>query len=158
MYAIFLHSVIYGESGPESILGALARSIVLLASKAREQENKLGLLSPSHISSRPCSVNNNSTGNIPLCTMTEVQAVAHTMDILLACNRTQSGGDTYYCVEYLFRNPSLVVICPYSSHAEPLQVCWMHFNMAQAMLVSCSNVKVFWPPFLLPLDIVGTGR
>lgn len=54
--------------------------------------------------------------------MTEVQAVAYTMEILLACNRTQSGGDTYYCVEYLFRNPGLVVLCPYSSHAEPLQL------------------------------------
>lgn len=122
------YTVIYGESGPDSILGALARSIVLLASKAREKESKLGLLSPSYINARPSSAfvpsthHPSTSGYTPLCAMTEVQAVAHTMDILLACNRTQSGGDTYYCVEYLFRNPSLVVICPYSSHAEPLQV------------------------------------
>jgi hypothetical protein len=55
--------------------------------------------------------------------MSEVQAVAHTMEVLLACNRTQSGGNTYYCVDYLFRNPALVVLCPYSSHAEPLNIC-----------------------------------
>jgi hypothetical protein len=103
--------VIYGESGPESILGALARSIVSLAMKSREHE-------PRSPSGTPLALQQSQ----PLYAMNEVQAVAYTMDVLLACNRTQSGGDTYYCVEYLFRNPSLVVLCPYSSHAEPLQI------------------------------------
>lgn len=99
---------LYGESGPESIVGALARAIM---NKARSAKHKLGGGHSKY-----------SSSTTELWHMNEVQALTYTKDILLACNRTQSGGDTYYCVEYLFRNPSLVVLCPFSSHAEPLKI------------------------------------
>jgi hypothetical protein len=41
-------------------------------------------------------------------------------------NRTQSGGDTYYCVDTLVRRmtgtDNLAIICPFSTEGEPLQV------------------------------------
>lgn len=134
--------IIHGEYGPEAILGALARVLTTLAlqAKAHEETSKsLGLeaATPSTSGSARAdkkqpdqhrlssSVSQLALARIPsssLGSLNEVQIVAHTMEILLACNRTQSGGDTYYCVEYLFRNPNLAVVCPYSSHAEPLQI------------------------------------
>lgn len=99
---------LYGESGPESIVGALARAIM---NKARSSKH-----------SARGGHSKYSSSTTELWHMNEVQALTYTKDILLACNRTQSGGDTYYCVEYLFRNPSLVVLCPFSSHAEPLKI------------------------------------
>ncbi|KAM3575550.1 hypothetical protein VYU27_002542 [Nannochloropsis oceanica] len=164
---------IHGESGPEAILGALARTLSKLAQKSKEFEQEeassipspslgglslgaaaadggigsshhirahkshhtqyhhqhqlsssvpAGLLRPLSSSFSSSSSSASSAPHSPLSALNEVQVVSHTMDILLACNRTQSGGDTYYCIEYLLRNPELVVVCPYSSHAEPLDI------------------------------------
>ena len=128
--------VIYGESGPEAILGALARTLTSLALKAKDYEDARPLTASSTASHSTTHSthhhhhhhhhrHSSSVAHGPpplLSALNEVQLVSHTMEILLACNRTQSGGDTYYCVEYLFRNPNLVVVCPYSTHAEPLQI------------------------------------
>ena len=127
--------VLYGEdaAGPEAILGALARTITQLAARAKELEVLLlpasrpaSQASQAH-TTRPAAPPSQQQQQQqqplpPLSGLTEVQIVSHTLEILLACNRTQSGGDTYACVEYLFRHEGLVVVCPYSSHAEPLQI------------------------------------
>lgn len=125
-----------GGAGPEAILGALARTILELAARARELEAMAAAAaragssstsspsSPGHApAQQPQQQQQPQQPPAPLLSgLTEVQVVAHTLEILLACNRTQSGGDTYACVEYLFRNQGLVVVCPYSTHAEPLQI------------------------------------
>ena len=59
----------------------------------------------------------------------ESQAVVYARDILLACNRTRSGGDSYLCVESLCRNPELVVLCPSSNQAEPLKIIVRHSSV-----------------------------
>ena len=54
--------------------------------------------------------------------ITEAQAVSYSRDILLASDRTRSGGDSYFCAENLCLNRNLVVLCPSSSEASPISV------------------------------------
>jgi hypothetical protein len=54
--------------------------------------------------------------------ITEAQAVSYARDILLASDRTRSGGDSYYCAEHLCLNRALVAICPTSVEARPLSI------------------------------------
>mmetsp|Transcript_48133 Transcript_48133/g.72779 ORF Transcript_48133/g.72779 Transcript_48133/m.72779 type:complete len:938 (-) Transcript_48133:79-2892(-) len=58
--------------------------------------------------------------------ITESMALSYARDVLLSCNRTRSGGDSYYCVDTLCSNPDLVVLCPSSTVAEPLTVTVKH--------------------------------
>ena len=55
-----------------------------------------------------------------------MSALKYARDVLLACNRTRSGGDSYYCVENLCSNQELAVLCPSTSKAEPLQILVHH--------------------------------
>ncbi|OQR85597.1 hypothetical protein ACHHYP_11648 [Achlya hypogyna] len=58
-----------------------------------------------------------------VCTeLSEADALGVVRSILLASNRTQSGGDTYETVDFLFHNAALVVLCPGAVEAAPLQV------------------------------------
>lgn len=54
----------------------------------------------------------------------ESQIVQCARDLLVLCNRTQSGGDTYFCVDALLRGgedaKELTILTPYSASAEPL--------------------------------------
>ncbi|KAL3772658.1 hypothetical protein ACHAW5_008608 [Stephanodiscus triporus] len=86
--------VIKGDSlnGPERVVGQLTQHI-------------LG----NHVSSQ-------------LDIITEVQAISYARDILLACDRTRSGGDSYFCLENLCLNRTLVVLCPSSTEASPISV------------------------------------
>ena len=54
--------------------------------------------------------------------MSEMHAMAFTRNVLLACNRTQSGGFSYEAVELLFGNRDHVFIMPMSAEAEPLEI------------------------------------
>ncbi|KAL7571738.1 hypothetical protein ACA910_002837 [Epithemia clementina (nom. ined.)] len=78
--------------GPEAIVGAVAHSI-LRASRE--------------------STNGQSD-------MMESQALAYARDILLAGNRTRSGGDSYFCISTLCSNSELVVVTPSAREAEPV--------------------------------------
>ena len=51
--------------------------------------------------------------------LTESQALSYTRDALLAGNRTRTGGDSYFCINMLCRNPGLAVIVPSGREAEP---------------------------------------
>lgn len=85
--------------GPERILGALTRCI-LTFDKMKVEKSSM---------KKAKKVN-------------ESVAVSFARDILLAANRTRSGGDSYYCVDTMCSNPDLVCLCPMSSEAEPLQI------------------------------------
>jgi len=56
--------------------------------------------------------------------ITEIQAIAFARDILLACNRTRSGGDMFFTIQALCAQPDLVVVCPRSVNAtdSPLSI------------------------------------
>ncbi|CAE7631541.1 unnamed protein product [Symbiodinium microadriaticum] len=52
----------------------------------------------------------------------ESQVLSCARDVLLSCNRTQSGGDTYYTVESLFVNRDFAVLTPFACEADPLEI------------------------------------
>ena len=54
--------------------------------------------------------------------VTESQAVSFARDVLLACDRTKSSGDSYLCAENLCLNRDLVVLCPASTGAKPISI------------------------------------
>lgn len=91
--------VISGESfhGPDRIIGNLTQQII------------------HHNQYNSCHDGKRSS-------ITEAQAVSYARDIMLATDRTRSGGDSYYCIENLCLNRDLVVICPTSTVAAPLSI------------------------------------
>ena len=90
------------EGGAERIVGALARCIMDFDKSSPFSRSK------SRIS--------------------EIQSIAFARDILLACNRTRSSGDLYFCMETLCTQPNLVVLCPSSNVASPLSIEVSHVN------------------------------
>ncbi len=98
--------IIKGDSfhGPDRIIGQLARQIL-------SSDN--ALLPGNHTSLQLDGTRNR---------ITEVQAISYARDILLACDRTRSGGDSYFCLENLCLNRTLVVLCPSSTEATPLSI------------------------------------
>ncbi|EJK74081.1 hypothetical protein THAOC_04263 [Thalassiosira oceanica] len=54
--------------------------------------------------------------------VTESQAVSCARDVLLACDRTKSSGDSYLCAENLCLNRDMVVLCPASTGAKPISI------------------------------------
>jgi hypothetical protein len=50
----------------------------------------------------------------------EAQALTYARDILLAGNRTRSGGDSYFCINTLLQNPDLAVVVPSSGEVDPV--------------------------------------
>jgi len=81
------------ENGPERIFGSLTTKILACNKKNVHVESSVS----------------------------EMQAISFARDILLASNRTRSGGDSYYCVD-LFCRSDLVAVCPHSNIAEPLSI------------------------------------
>lgn len=104
--------LIKGGSGhaPERIVGAVTREIIRM-----DRSSPLRPDDPSFIWKG----------------VTELQALSFARDILLSCNRTRSGGDSYYCVDALTNHPSMVVLVPSSSEAEPLSVIIEHYQPPQ---------------------------
>lgn len=101
--------LIKGGSGqaPERIVGAVTREILRM-----DRSSPLRPKDPSFIWKG----------------VTELQALSFARDILLSCNRTRSGGDSYYCVDALTNHPSMVVLVPSSLEAEPLSVTIEHYQ------------------------------
>jgi len=101
--------VLVGDAfhGPERIVGRLTQ-LILSSCDAVMQDNSNDYMEQS-------SSNNQSV-------ISEAQAIRYARDILLASNRTRSGGDSYYCAENLCLNRNMIVICPSSSEATPLSI------------------------------------
>lgn len=97
--------------GPEKIVGRLTRSILDFDRIATKEEAKMTKADANH-TNRFC--------------IKESEAVFYARDLLLSSNRTKSGGHSYYCASALCNNPSLVVIVPNSSTAEPLRLTLRH--------------------------------
>ncbi|KAL3808499.1 hypothetical protein ACHAXA_008320 [Cyclostephanos tholiformis] len=98
--------VIKGNSfyGPERIVGQLTQQI-LFSDNVSSQRNHT-------------SIQLGGTQH----RISEAQAISYARDILLACDRTRSGGDSYFCLENLCLNRTLVVLCPLSTEANPLSI------------------------------------
>lgn len=60
--------------------------------------------------------------------ISESQSLSYARDILLCGNRTRSGGDSYYCVNTLCKNPHQVVVVPSGLEAEPWQINLSHIQ------------------------------
>lgn len=103
--------VYHGDSGhaPERMMGALARRIMLYGRSNLNSDDEETEQS-AH------------TGNVSKYDMSESQALSYARDILLSGKRTRSGGDSYFCVDTLCNNPSLIVVVPSSTEAEPLSI------------------------------------
>jgi hypothetical protein len=96
--------VFRGDSGhgPERILGALTRRILTVG---RTHDDETGL---------PSSLLDSD--------LQESKALVYARDILLAGNRTRSGGDSYFCVDTLCRNADLVVVVPSGTEVTPIAI------------------------------------
>ena len=122
--------VLAGDSfhGPERIVGRLTQQILSLDDTASSSSSSSSLpLATSSSSSGKTSGNascdkSGSSNSSSSTRITEAQAISYARDILLACDRTRSGGDSYFCAENLCLNRDLVVLCPSSTEAKPLSI------------------------------------
>jgi hypothetical protein len=105
------HELFVGGSGhsPEMIIGALMRYII------------------GFDKSSPLSANATDAQKSKYC-IRESQALSYARDILLAGNRTRSGGDSYFCVNTLCKSPELAVVVPSSLEAEPWTISFTHIQ------------------------------
>eukprot|EP00978_Attheya_sp_CCMP212_P007854 scaffold18267_cov53-Attheya_sp.AAC.3 len=103
--------------GPERIMGALARCIMRV-DRSTEQAHSIG---DKH-------------------RITEAQALSYARDVLLACNRTRSGGDSYYCFDTLCNNSHLVALCPSSTEADPMKIVVGHAGAEQSLSNSTNQL------------------
>ena len=111
--SVSINNVIYkGDAGhgPERIIGALSRCIL-------EFDSTFDNITTLH---HLDSIHKKNKSRI-----SPKQAVIYARDILLACNRTRSGGDSYYCVDNLCSNSALMFLRP-SLEAEPLSINISH--------------------------------
>lgn len=92
--------VITGDKGPEAMVGAIVRHVLEQAERIRTA----------------------LAGTGEKFDLNEGHALSCVRDVLLACNRTESGGDTYLCVSTLLSNPDLVVLTPFASEADPMDI------------------------------------
>lgn len=105
-----------GEHGPETMLGELVRIILV---NIQEMRNR-------YITSLPL----NSTKDIDIlkkknnlfADLDESQALSCSRDVLLSCNRTESGGDTYFAIESLLVNKEYAVLTPFASQEDPVEI------------------------------------
>lgn len=143
---------ISGELGAESMLGALVRHLNDKADALRHLQDKQkpkdqqDYLKSRHLgdaaskrdshatssASGSSNANTNGNGNANAnksltsvdFSITEAQIVECAKDLLVLCNRTQSGGDTYFCIEAFLSGDYMKEFCiltPYSASAEPLE-------------------------------------
>lgn len=92
--------IITGDKGPAAMIGAIVRHVLEQAERIRAD----------------------LAGTGEKFDLNEGHALSCVRDVLLACNRTESGGDTYLCVSTLLSNPDLVVLTPFASEADPMDI------------------------------------
>jgi len=108
--------IISGEHGPEAMIGAIVRHIFDKVQTIR-----------SKISASLCDgtiLSLHDSKNDYNFDLTEAQVMACARDLLILCNRTQSGGDTYFCVDSLLcnRDKELCILTPLASESDPLEI------------------------------------
>lgn len=127
---------ISGELGAEAMVGALVRHISNKAEQIRLYQQKLVVQQaslPLDEQLEHVQIINSEFS------LSEALIVECARDLIVLCNRTQSGGDTYFCVEALLcgdRNESRAILTPFSAEADPLVF------MIDAVLVSKNHE---WP-------------
>lgn len=99
-----------GINGPEAMLGTLVR--VILDQVQRMRERYLELVPTSYPKRKSTTFSD----------LDESQALSCARDILLSCNRTESGGDTYLAIESLLVKKEFAVLTPLASEEEPLEI------------------------------------
>jgi hypothetical protein len=99
-----------GVDGPEAMLGTLVR--VILDQVQRMRDRYLEIVPVS------CTKRKLTT----FSDLDESQALSCARDILLSCNRTESGGDTYLAIEALLIKKDFAVLTPFASEEEPLEI------------------------------------
>lgn len=137
--------------GAEAIVGLLVRHIADAAEQART-EFAASLLAQQMASSSEGDKRITSNKVAPnIQGMSESHMVQCARSILMMCNRTQSGGDTYYCVDSLLSKKlvggdNLFILAPVSNKAEPLtiivDVVEVIRNRAQSQRNSGKNTAV----------------
>lgn len=121
--------IIRSENGEhhEEVIRALATKILAAATKPHSDDYGYG-----EYESTTCKGLRNAVGQQSgtpsskeeVLHISESGALVHACSILIACTRTSSGGDAYACVQALCRSISnLVVVCPFSTQASPLEFC-----------------------------------
>ena len=97
--------------GAEAIVGVLVRHLADAADTAKTQLVRILM--------------QRATTHPSIEVIQESQILQCARNILMMCNRTQSGGDTYYCIDSLLnaglRN-DLFTLAPVSNKAEPLEI------------------------------------
>ena len=120
-----------GVEGPEAMIGALVRHILLQVQIMREK----------WVSSYDFESNNNTSSSLSntlscqgiafeksrilastYADLDEGQALSIARDVLLSCNRTESGGDTYCCIKSLLCNDNFAVLTPHACDVEPIEI------------------------------------
>ena len=107
------------KGGAEGMVGALVRNIVdkaeairtILRVAALNESKKEG----KHLNPRNVEY--------PTFDLTEGQVLACARDLLVLCGRTQSGGDTYFCVDNLLvdKDKNMCFLAPNSAETPPLE-------------------------------------
>ena len=130
--AISINGIVYrGDSshGPERIFGALTRCIMNVG-RVNTSSSSNSITHTTNVDGNDgdatntvtpiaatATSNNNATSDVR-----ESKALVYARDILLAGNRTRSGGDSYFCVETLCSNADLVVLVPSGKAVEPVEI------------------------------------
>jgi hypothetical protein len=99
-----------GENGPEAMLGTLVRVILDQVQQMRQR----------YLENIP--LNSSRRKIVSFADLDESQALSCARDILLSCNRTESGGDTYLAIQSLLINKDYAVLTPFASSEEPLEI------------------------------------
>jgi hypothetical protein len=121
--AVSINGVVYrGDSshGPERIFGALTRCIM---NAGRGTEHcAASNVDGNHIATSNTTVPQSPSRTVATSDLRESKALTYARDILLAGNRTRSGGDSYFCVETLCSNADLVVLVPSGKEVQPVEI------------------------------------
>lgn len=110
---------IKGELGADMIIGCLLRQIMDKADMVK----RLKSMGRDH--GNTCSnVVDSQDSSDSVFDLTEAQALCFAKELLCLCNRTQSGGDAYYCCDSLFIDTDRgnAILVPHSLESDPLNI------------------------------------
>jgi hypothetical protein len=118
-----------GIEGPEAMIGALVRHILLQVQVMREKWVSYHAAAVSNTTDTTTSSSEQDARferarmlATTYSDLDEGQALSIARDVLLSCNRTESGGDTYYCVQSLLCNNNFAVLTPHGCDVDPIEI------------------------------------
>ena len=122
-----------GVEGPEAMIGALVRHILLQVHRMREKwvsYQEAGTHTYSAAAPTTASTQSEQEARferarlmaVTYADLDEGQALSIARDVLLSCNRTESGGDTYYCTQSLLCNSQFAVLTPHGCDVDPIEI------------------------------------